>query len=98
MPETVYGEVAAHYLKLLEDYAHLYDGHIGRMRFDDYVLPLSPDFKPEHVKSYAIPRSMEDKAKAEIQRLVNQDVLEQIYGSEMASPAFFWSNKTGPCD
>ncbi|OWY93071.1 Pol Polyprotein [Phytophthora megakarya] len=95
MPETVSGEVAARYLKLLEDYAHLYDKHLGRMRFDDYVLHLSPDFKPVNAKPYAIPRSVEDKAKAAIQRLVNQEVLEQIYGSEMASPAFFLVKQNG---
>ncbi|OWY95435.1 Pol Polyprotein, partial [Phytophthora megakarya] len=95
MPEAVSGEVAARYLKFLEDYAHLYDGHLGRMRFDDYVLPLSPDFKPVHAKPYAIPCSVEDKTKKENQRLVNQDVLEQIYGSEMASPAFFLVKQNG---
>ncbi|OWZ16640.1 Pol Polyprotein [Phytophthora megakarya] len=58
------------------------------MRFDDYEIPLALDYKPMYAKPYAIPRSQETKAKEVIQRLINAVVLEQIYDSEMASPAF----------
>ncbi|KAG3116463.1 hypothetical protein PI124_g5051 [Phytophthora idaei] len=87
MPDAVSGEPAACYLKLLQQYQRLYDGHLGRMRFDECVLPLSPDFKPVHAKLYAIPRSMEAVVKGEIQGLIKQGALKDIYDSEMASPA-----------
>ncbi|DBA01578.1 TPA: LOW QUALITY PROTEIN: hypothetical protein N0F65_011549 [Lagenidium giganteum] len=38
------------YLELLEANKAVYDGHLGRKRFADYVLPLSPDYKPVHAK------------------------------------------------
>ena len=82
-------------LALLVEYKRLYDGHLGRMRFPDYELPIRPDYKPVHAKSYPIARSQESKAKETIQRLISADVLEQIYDAEMASPAFFVSKPDG---
>ncbi|KAJ0408806.1 hypothetical protein P43SY_000702 [Pythium insidiosum] len=95
LPADVADATAAKFLPILTQYQQLYSGRLGRMRFDDYVLPLSPDFKPIHAKPYPIPKSMETKAKEEIQRLIQLDVLEQIYDSEMASPAFFLKKPNG---
>jgi hypothetical protein len=95
MPPHLTGEIAAKYLNLIEQYQKLYDGRLGHMQFPDYELPLSSDFKPTHAKPYAIPRSMEEKAKAAIQRLLDLDVLEQVYDSEMASPAFSLTKANG---
>ncbi|KAG6611434.1 Pol Polyprotein [Phytophthora cinnamomi] len=95
LPEHLQGKLAANYLALLTAYQTLYDGHLGRMKFDDYELALAPDFKPAHAKPYPIARSQEQKAKDKIQQLINDDVLEQIYDSEMASPAFFLSKPDG---
>jgi hypothetical protein len=89
LPQQLEGALAQQYLALLEAHASLYDGHLGRMRFDDYVLPLSPDYKPVHAKPYPIAKIHEEQAKAKIQELINHDVLEQMYDSEAASPAFF---------
>ncbi|KAI9996096.1 hypothetical protein PInf_013274 [Phytophthora infestans] len=80
------GPLAQRYLKLLVRYRELYDGHLGRMRFDHYKIPITPVFKPV---PYAVARSHEAKARDKIQYLVNSDVLEQIYDSEVAAPAFF---------
>ncbi|OWZ20899.1 hypothetical protein PHMEG_0004627 [Phytophthora megakarya] len=82
-------------LALLIKHQTLYDGHLGRLWFNDYDIPLSPVFKLMHVKPYPIARSLEGKAKTKIQQLVNADVLEQIYDSEMASSAFFLTNPDG---
>lgn len=87
--------LAAWILKLLEEHQLLYDGHLGRMRFDDYVLPLSPDIRAVPSNPYELPRSMEAKTKDEIQRLFDADVLEQIYDSEIVSPAFFITKTNG---
>ncbi|POM60314.1 Gag-pol fusion protein [Phytophthora palmivora] len=86
-------KLAQHYLGLLIEHGKLYDGHLDRMRFEDYLIPLSPDYKPVHAKPYAISRSQETKAKEAIQRLINADVLEDTYDSKMASPAFFLVKK-----
>ncbi|KAE8910193.1 hypothetical protein PF003_g6369 [Phytophthora fragariae] len=49
----------------------------------------SPDVKLDHDKPYLVARIHEEKSKAKIQQLINAGVLEQIYDSEMISPAFF---------
>lgn len=83
------------YLKLLEEFYDLYNGRLGRIRLPDYVLPLTTDYVPSHAKPYSIARSQEDAARREIQRLIDLDVVEQIYGSEAAAPAFFLLKPSG---
>ena len=83
------------YLKLLRDNEQLYDGHLGRMRFEDYALPIVPEYKPIHAKPYPVPKSLDNKARELIQHLISIDVLEQIFDSEMASPAFFLKKPNG---
>ncbi|OWY96918.1 Pol Polyprotein [Phytophthora megakarya] len=95
LSEDLTAALAPRYLELLKTNQHLYDGHLGRMQFTDYVLPLSPDYVPVHAKPYAVPRSMESKAKDTIQKLITEEVIEQIYDSEVASPAFFLAKKNG---
>ncbi|KAE9132888.1 hypothetical protein PF010_g3024 [Phytophthora fragariae] len=53
---------------------------------------LPTECKPVHAKPYTVARSHEEKEKAKIKQPINADVLEQIYDSEMASPAFFRAN------
>ncbi|KAE9265706.1 hypothetical protein PR003_g32372, partial [Phytophthora rubi] len=65
------------------------------IRLDDYILPLRVDYTPSHAKPYSVPRSQEDAARREIQRLLELDVVEQIYGSEAAAPAFFLVKPNG---
>ncbi|OWZ09542.1 hypothetical protein PHMEG_00017742 [Phytophthora megakarya] len=50
LPDHLHGEMAANYSALLIKHQTLYDGHLGRMRFNDYEIPLSPKFKPVHAK------------------------------------------------
>ena len=64
--------VSRYYLDLLKTNCHLYDAHLRRMRFDDYLLQLSPDYEPVHAKPYPILRSLNNSAKAEIQRHWNR--------------------------
>ncbi|KAJ8574476.1 hypothetical protein ON010_g4734 [Phytophthora cinnamomi] len=87
---THLGQALQHcYLKLLEEYVDLYNGRLGKIRLNDYVFPMRADYKPMHAKPYSVPRSREGTAHDEIQRLLKLDVIEQIYGSEAAAPAFF---------
>lgn len=89
LPDELNGQLSQRYLELLVQYRKLYDGHLGRMRFDDYEIPITPDYKPVHAKPYTVARSHEAKAREKIQQLITADVLEQIYDSEVAAPAFF---------
>ncbi|KAE9047515.1 hypothetical protein PR002_g991 [Phytophthora rubi] len=83
------------YLKVLEEFFDLYNGRLGGIRLPDYILPLTKDYVPSHAKPYSIARSREDAARREIQRLLELDVLEQIYDSEAAAPAFFLVKPSG---
>ena len=62
-------------LALLVEYKRLYDGHLGRMRFLNYELPIQPDYKPVHAKDYPLARNQESKAKETIQRLISADFI-----------------------
>ena len=42
MPNRLSKPLVGKYLKLLRDNEQLYDGHLGRMRFMDYALPIVP--------------------------------------------------------
>lgn len=95
MPNHLTAELSMSYMKLLEKNRHLYEGHLGRMRFDDYILPLSSDYKPVHAKPYPILRSQDNAAIAEVQCLIQLGVLDHIYDSEITSPAFFVTKPNG---
>ncbi|OWZ08675.1 Pol Polyprotein [Phytophthora megakarya] len=95
VPKHLEAALKHSYLKLLEKHHTLYSGRLGRIRLDDYILPVSTDYVPSHAKPYSVPRSQEDAARREIQRLLQLDVLEQIYDSESAAPAFFLQKSSG---
>ncbi|KAJ8522207.1 hypothetical protein ON010_g17725 [Phytophthora cinnamomi] len=78
-----------------DEYVDLYNGRLGRIHLGDYILPLRADYVPSHARPYSIARSLEDGARREIQRLIELDVIEQIYGSESAAPAFFLRKVSG---
>ncbi|GMF43140.1 unnamed protein product [Phytophthora fragariaefolia] len=95
LPQHLDATLSHCYLKLLEEYVDLYNGRLGRIRLDDNILPLRADYVPSHARPYSIARSLEDGARREIQRLIELDVIEQIYGSESAAPAFFLRKVSG---
>ncbi|KAG6580183.1 Pol Polyprotein [Phytophthora cinnamomi] len=60
LPEHLEAALQHCYLKLLQEYVDLYTGRLGRIRLDDYILPLRVDYTPSHAKPYSVPRSQED--------------------------------------
>jgi predicted aspartyl protease len=95
LPETNDEIAKESLLKLLTTYQDLYSGRLGKIKLPEYVLPVSKDYIPIHSKPYPIPKAYEQKARKEIQRLIELDVLEEIYSSETASPAFFIIKPSG---
>lgn len=61
-PDMLQIWVKKSYLEVLAWYATLYNGHLGRLPIDDYVLPIQPDYNPVHARLYSIARSQERKA------------------------------------
>ncbi|KAI9985628.1 hypothetical protein PInf_005013 [Phytophthora infestans] len=82
-------------VKLLASFEMLYNVQLGKMKLPDHVLPIVEPFIPVHARPYSVPRSEEDAARKERHRLITVDVLEQIFDSEMASPAFFLKKSDG---
>jgi hypothetical protein len=95
LPQHLEAALQHCYLKLLEEFYDLYNGRLGRIRLPDYVLPLTTDYEPSHAKPYSVARSQEESARREMKRLLDLDVVEQIYGSEAAAPAFFLLKPSG---
>ena len=55
MPDTLPNSLVDEYHQLLRDNESLYDGHLGSMRFEDYILPILPDYRPfmpSHIMSH----------------------------------------------
>ncbi|OWZ13281.1 Pol Polyprotein [Phytophthora megakarya] len=95
VPEHLKTALMHCYLILLEAHYALYSGRLGRIPLDDYISPQSVDYVPSHAKPYSVPRIQEDLARREIQLFLSMDVLEQIYDSESAAPAFFLRKLSG---
>jgi hypothetical protein len=78
-----------HQLKvLLQKYEHLFDGTLGEFNMEPVSLQLiDPNCKPIHARAYTVPRSVEQRLRKEIVRLVDIGVLEDDYSSEWASPS-----------
>ncbi|POM64725.1 LOW QUALITY PROTEIN: Retrovirus Polyprotein [Phytophthora palmivora] len=89
--EAVYQKV----VQLLTYFESLYNGHLGRMKLPDYVLPILDNASPIHARPYSIPKCEEEGARKELQRHIELEVIEQIFDREWASPAFFLKKPDG---
>ena len=61
MPDRLSKPLVGKYIKLLRDNDQLFDGYLGRMRFEDYALPIVPEYKPIHAKPYPVPKSLDNR-------------------------------------
>ena len=84
-------------LHLLQKYEGAFDGSLGAGNTDPIDLELKDpeNEKPYHAKPFPVPQSQEVKLKAEIQRLVDQNVLRKINRSEWAAPNFVIKKPNG---
>ena len=57
MPDRIAKPFVGKYFKPLRYKEQLYDGHLGRMKYEDYVLPIVPEYKPIHAKPYPVPKA-----------------------------------------
>lgn len=75
LPDHLDKVLAHRYLQLVVKHHRLYDGH---MRFDNCVIPTTPDYKPVQAKPYSVAQSLKGKTNNVIQKIINTDVLELI--------------------
>jgi hypothetical protein len=73
--------------KLLNKFAHLFDGTLGNWKTDPVKLELKDkNGKPYHAKPLPLPHSQEQQLKDEVQTLVDLRVLRKVNRSEWACP------------
>ena len=82
-------------LKLLEEFADLFDGSLGKWKGELYDIELKPDAKPYHARAFPIPKVHERTLRMEVDRLCEQGVLRQLNDSEWAAPTFIIPKKDG---
>jgi transposase InsO family protein len=82
-------------LKLLQSYAHLFDGTLGDFNTAPVSIELIPGAKPYHGRPYPVPVIHRETVRKEIQRLCDAGVLEKCNHSEHAAPTFIIPKKSG---
>ena len=82
-------------LALLNRYADLFDGTLGKWNHDPIELELKPDAQPYHARPYPVPRCHAETLKMEVERLCQVGVLKKVNRSEWAAPSFIIPKKDG---
>ena len=82
-------------LVLLTQYQSLFDGSLGTWKTSPIRLELKEGATPFHGKPYLVPKSQENKLKAEIKRLESYGALRKTNHSEWGMPAFTIMKKDG---
>ena len=82
-------------LQLLNKYATLFDGTLGKWTGTQVNLELKPDATPYHARAYPLPRCHLETLKIEVERLCNLGVLKRVNRSQWAAPTFVVPKKDG---
>ena len=82
-------------LALLNKYADLFDGTLGKWNLEPVELELKDDASPYHARPYPIPKCHAETLRMEVDRLVEIGVLKKVNRSEWAAPSFIIPKKDG---
>ena len=82
-------------LSLLNKYAGLFDGTLGKWNEAPIDIELKEGATPYHAKPYPIPRCHAETLRMEVERLVKLGVLKRVNRSEWAAPSFIIPKKDG---
>ena len=80
---------------VFEGHDRLFDGKLKKYERRQMHLQLKPGAQPIHCKAYSTPRVHENTFRDEIQKLVDDDVLEPVGATEHAYPTFIIPKKDG---
>jgi len=75
--EVKQSEATSHIKELLEEYKDRFEG-IGKLKGIQVDLNFDPDFKPVAQPPHRQPFSIREKMEKEIQRLLDQDIIEKV--------------------
>ena len=82
-------------LALLNRYADLFDGTLGKWNEEPVEIELQEGATPFHARPYPVPRCHAETLKMEVDRLVEIGVLKKVNRSEWAAPSFIIPKKDG---
>jgi hypothetical protein len=82
-------------LKLLNSFADLFDGTLGKWNQEPVKLELKPDATPYHARPFPVPKCHAETLRMEVDRLVELGVLKRVNRSEWAAPSFIIPKKDG---
>ena len=82
-------------LALLNKYADLFDGTLGKWTQEPVDLELKEGASPYHARPYPIPKCHAETLRMEVERLVEIGVLKRVNRSEWAAPSFIIPKKDG---
>ncbi|XP_048002806.1 uncharacterized protein LOC125239306 [Leguminivora glycinivorella] len=71
---------------LLGEYEEVFQSGLGKYTGPVVTIPLKPDAKPKFLKCRPVAFAIKERVLQEIDRLVEEDVLEPVSHSEFASP------------
>ena len=80
---------------LLDKYAELFDGTLGKWKGTEVDLELKEGSTPYHSRAFPVPRVHRDTLFNEVQRLVQIGVLKKVNRSEWGAPSFIIPKKDG---
>ena len=80
---------------LLDKYAELFDGTLGKWKGTEVDLELKEGSTPCHSRAFPVPRVHRDTLFNEVQRLVQIGVLKKVNRSEWGAPSFIIPKKDG---
>ena len=80
---------------LLNKFADLFDGTLGKWTEDPIEIELKEGATPYHARPYPVPRCHAETLRMEVERLVEIGVLKRVNRSEWAAPSFIIPKKDG---
>jgi hypothetical protein len=79
---------------MLSKFGLLFNGELKKYTGKKTHLDVRPDAKPVHQRAFSLAKSQESLFTAELNHLVQSEVLERTRAFEWASPTFFIPKKT----
>lgn len=81
--------------KIVQDFPEVFSEKLGEYKGDPIKLRLKPNTTPKYCKPRPLPFTLKSKVEAELQRLVDADVLCPVSSSEYATPIVAVLKKCG---
>ena len=71
---------------ILDKYSSVFDSELGTLKDTAVTIHIDPSAQPRFCKARTVPYALKGKIEKELDRLVEQGVIEQISFSEWAAP------------